>query len=794
MLPSHGLTSADARARLEQYGPNDVPERRVHPVLLFVRKFWGASAGMLEAIAALSFILHKQADFWIVLALLVTNAVISFLQEQRASSAVAALRRRLQVTSRVLRDGRWQLLPAGELVPGDVVRVRTGDFVPADAQVLDGELRVDQSALTGESQELERTTNALLYSGSIARSGEATAIVTATGLHTYFGRTTALVAGARPTLHVEEVVGRMVRWLLVIVGVQLVLALGVAIREHVPLVDVLPLSLVVLMGAIPVALPVMFTVSMALGAKALARQGILVSRLSAAEDAATMDVVCADKTGTLTMNQLALVEARPQPGITEDALILDGALASHEADQDPIDLAFLRAARDRHLLDDAWATRSFVPFSPATRRTEALVERAGVTRRVVKGALRTVAGLAGMDDTVLRGLETRATEDAQRGLRTLAVASGDHDGPLRLLGVALLADPVRADSRRLLDELRSLGVSVKMLTGDALPVAQAIAGQLGLGEIVRAPELRAEHHDVDLRTTEMVDRTAGVAEVFPEDKFRVVRALQSAGHVVGMTGDGVNDAPALRQAEVGIAVSGATDVAKGAASVVLTREGLACIVDLVKNGRAIYQRVLTWVINKVSRTILKTGFVVIPFLVTGRFVISALGMVVLVFMTDFVKITLATDRVRPSQNPETWKIGPLVRLAVVLGVVMLAESLALLAIGWHRFGLAANDGRLQTFAFLTLLFFALFSLVSIRERRPFWASRPSRVLAVALLADCAVGVSIGALGAGELAPLPPPLIALVVAYAAACCLTINDALKLALLPARWKGQDGGSSR
>lgn len=776
-----GLSGAEARARLERNGPNDVPEKHAHPLALFLRKFWGLSAWMLELIAILSFVLHKYTDLGIVLALLLVNAVISFLQEQRASAAVAALRSRLQVMSRVLRDGSWQVLPARELVSGDVVRVRTGDFIPADVQLLDGELHVDQSALTGESQELTKTTGDILYSGSVARQGEATAVVVATGVRTYYGRTTQLVAGARPKLHVEEVVTRVVKWLLLIVGVQVAVALIGAIIEGLPLVEILPLALVVLMGAIPVALPVMFTVSMAVGARELARLGVLVTRLSAAEDAANMDVVCADKTGTLTMNRLALMGVRPQPGFTEDDVVRDGALASHEADQDPIDLAFLRAARERRMLDDAGTTRSFVPFSPKTRRTEAVVDLGGRTYRVMKGALRTVAEAAGLNASVLAALEARATEDAASGTRTLAVARAEGDGPLRFVGVALLADPLRPDSHQLLAELRSLGVTVKMLTGDALPVASAIARQLDLGEVIRAPELRTAEEPAEGRAAELINTVGGIAEVFPEDKFLVVKELQAAGHVVGMTGDGVNDAPALRQAEVGIAVSGATDVAKSAASVVLTHEGLACIVDLVKNGRAIYQRILTWIINKVSRTILKTGFVVIPFLVTGRFVISALAMVLLIFMTDFVKIALATDRVRSSQTPETWNIGPLVKLAVVLGLLMLVESLGLLAVGWHWFGLGADDSRLPTFAFLTLLFFALFSLVSIRERRVFWSSRPSGVLALALAADGCVGVLIGTLGLGELAPLPLAQTAFIVGYALVCSLAVNDPVKLALI-------------
>ncbi len=778
-----GLTTADAKARLAQTGANESPQRRAHPLLRLAKKFWGLSAWMIEAIALLSFILHKRADLWVALSLLVMNALLSFLQEQRAAAALAALRHKLQVTARVLRDGQWSSAPARELVPGDIVRVRIGDFVPADVQLLDGSLQIDQSALTGESREIAKTADEKLYSGSIVRQGEATAVVVATGLKTYFGRTTQLVESAHPKLHVEEVIARVVKWLLVIVGVLVATAVVASLVEGLRLLDILPLTLVLLMSAVPVALPVMFTVSMAVGSMELARQGVLVTQLNAAEDAANLDVLCADKTGTLTLNRLSLTGALPQPGFADDDVVLAGALASNEADQDPIDLAFLHAARERKLLDGAAKTRSFVPFSPKTRRTEAVVELGGRETRVMKGALRTIAEAAALDAAALAALEQRADAEAQRGFRVLAVARADGDGPLRLVGLAVLYDAPRPDSRKLIDELRSLGIGVKMLTGDALPVAREIARELGLGEIVRAPELRQDGE----RAVDVTRATDGFAEVFPEDKFLVVKRLQSAGHVVGMTGDGVNDAPALRQAEVGIAVSGASDVAKGAASVVLTTEGLGGIVDLVKSGRAIYQRVLTWIVNKVSRTIFKSSFVVIAFLVTGRFVISALGMVLIMFMTDFVKIALSTDRVRPSQKPESWNIGPLVEVAVVIGLMMLVESLGLLAIGWRQFALAADAGRLQTFTFQTLLFFAVFSIISVRERRPFWASRPSTMLAAALVADLGLGVLIGAHGLAELRPLPFGESAFIFGYAAICSLGLNDLVK-SLLTARAVGR------
>lgn len=734
---------------------------------------------MLELITVLSFILGKRTDFWIALSLLLVNAILSFLQEQRAATAVTALRRQLQIAARVLRDGHWQSTPAQQLVRGDVIRVRVGDFVPADVQIIDGELEIDQSALTGESGQLGKTKGDTLYSGSIVRHGEATAVVAATGVRTYFGRTTQLVESAHPKLHIEEVITRVVRWLFMIVGAMVAVTVAVSLVQGSSLIEILPLSLVLLMSAVPVALPVMFTVSMAVGSMELARHGVLVTRLNAAEDAANMDVLCADKTGTLTANRLSLTGVLPESGFSDDDVVSVGALASNEADQDPIDLAFLRGARERNLLQGNVKVLSFVPFSPATRRTEARLESGGRTIRVVKGALGTLAELAGLAPEAMAALEQRAQAEAQKGFRVLAVARASGEEPLRFVGLALLSDPPRSDSRQLIADLRALGVTVKMLTGDALPVAREIARGLGLGDVVRAPH--SDQGNVESQIDPLIREHDGLAEIFSEDKFLVVKGLQANGHVVAMTGDGVNDAPALRQAEVGIAVSGATDVAKSAASVVLLTEGLAGIIDLVKNGRVIYQRVLTWIINKVSRTILKSGFVVVPFLMTGKFVISALGMVLVVFMTDFVKIALSTDRARPSQTPETWSIGPLVRLAVILGLLMLVEALGLLALGWRWFDLGNNHGQLQTFTFQTLLFFALFSILSVRERQAFWASRPNVILAAALFADACVGVFVGIYGLAELQPLPLTQTTLIVSYALVFSLGANDMVKLAFI-------------
>ncbi|MDE2141291.1 MAG: plasma-membrane proton-efflux P-type ATPase [Elusimicrobia bacterium] len=784
--PAAGLASADVDARRKEHGYNEVAERKEHPLLGFLSKFWGVSAWMLELIIILSAVLRKYSDLVVVSALLVVNAVLSFLQERRAAGVVEALRRRLQVSARALRDGTWRTIPARELVPGDIVRVRPGDIIPADLKLLDGELSLDQSALTGESKEADMAPGGVLSSGSIVRRGEGNAVVMLTGAKTYFGRTTELVQKARPKLHIEAVVAKVVRWLFVIIGALLTLVIGLSLARGTPLIEMISLMLVLLMSAVPVALPVMFTVSMALGSKELAKRGVMVTRLSAAEDAATMDVLCVDKTGTITLNQLTVTGVVPQPGTTDAEVLAAGALASQEANQDPIDLAFLAAAKERRVFDGAppAAPVSFSPFEAKNRRTEAVVEQGGRRLRVMKGAVRTVAQACGLQPAEIDALEARANDSALKGYRTLAVARGPETGAPALLGLVTLLDPPRPDAGQLIAALRGLGISVKMLTGDALPVAREIARGVGLPDIRRVAELKAALSQPGRKEADVTAGADGFAEVYPEDKYVVVQSLQAAGHVTGMTGDGVNDAPALRQAEVGIAVSTATDVAKGAASVVLTEPGLTNIVTLVEQGRTIYQRILTWIVNKISRTILKAAFVAVAFVVTGKFVVSAFAMLLLTFMTDFAKIALATDHVRPSQKPETWNIGGFITVSVALGVAMLAESLFFLWIGWTRFGLAANNDALCTFSFLTLLYFAVFSIVSARERRWFWSTTPSKTLLAALAADALTGTVLTKVGLPGLMPLPWRLTLVILAYSAAACLLVNDALKVALI--RWR--------
>ncbi len=623
----------------------------------------------------------------------------------------------------------------------------------------------------------------ILSSGSVVRRGEGNGVIVLTGARTYFGRTTELVQQARPKLHIEAVVAKVVRWLFLIVGALIATVIVLSVLRGAPLLEVVPLMLVLLMSAVPVALPVMFTVSMAVGSRELAKQGVLVTRLSAAEDAATMDVLCVDKTGTITMNRLAVTGVIALGDAKDAEVLLAGAQASQEANQDPIDLAFLAAAKEKGAIDGAppLAPVSFAPFDAQSRRTEAVFDQAGRRLRVMKGAVRSVAQACGMQPPAIEALESRVSESAAKGYRTLAVARGFDAETPTLIGLVTLYDPPRADARQLLAELGGLGVGVKMLTGDALAVAREIGQGVGLANIRRVTDLKAASAAAGNEAVDLLAGADGFAEVYPEDKFLVVKHLQAAGHVTGMTGDGVNDAPALRQAEVGIAVSTATDVAKAAASVVLTEPGLINIVTLVTQGRAIYQRILTWIINKISRTILKSAYVAVAFVVTGRFVVSAFAMLVLVFMTDFAKIALATDRVRPSPRPETWEIGGYVTVSAVLGVAMVGEALLLLWACWAPFGLATHAEALSSFSFLMLLYLAVFSIVSARERRRFWATMPSRSLLAALGANLVIGTALTRIGLPGLPSLPWEQVFAVLGYCMFASLVVNDAIKVALI-------------
>jgi H+-transporting ATPase len=774
-----GLSLDEIRRRLEEYGYNEVPEKKVNPLLKLAKKFWGVTPWMLELTVGMELFLGKMIEAYVIFGLLVFNAAVSYIQEEKANSAVALLRKRLMVNARVKRDGEWGLVPARELVPGDLLRLRAGDMVPADAQVIDGHLDVDQSALTGESLTVERKEGEVLYSGSIVKGGEATGIVTATGLKTYFGRTAELVQIARPKLHIEEMISKVVRWLLVMVAVSVAVGMGLALLRGIDPFEIAPLTVILLVSAIPVALPTMFTISMALGSLELSKKGAIVTRLDAIEDAATMDVLCADKTGTITMNRLTVADALPVGNYLKEEVILYGALASQEANQDPIDLAFISKAREIGLPLEKYKQVRFVPFDPSTRRTEANLESEGRQIYAVKGAVNTITRLCKDCDEEFGRLQQEVDVLSAKGYRVLAVAEGPSSDEAKLVGFAALYDKPREDSPKLISELKSLGVRVKMLTGDALPIAKEVAGQAGLGEnIAKVSDLK--DHIKDGATLRAIEESDGFAEIYPEDKYLIVKGLQARGHFVGMTGDGVNDAPALRQAEVGIAVSNATDIAKQASSVVLTAEGFEGIFDMVVIGRMVYQRVTSWTINKIIRTFKRVVFIVLAFVLTGKFVVSTFNMILLLFLSDYVTLSLSTDKVRYSDSPERWNTTALVKLGVLYGSMIVTESLLILYLGMNFFGLGDDIETLRTFVFVWLTLSGYFTVLSVRERRHFWDSRPSKWLAMALVVNTAVVYFISTVGLPGLAPISPVMYLFIFAYGLVTCLLVNDLVKVPL--------------
>ncbi|MDI6896594.1 plasma-membrane proton-efflux P-type ATPase [Methanocella conradii] len=775
-----GLTSDEAKKRLAEVGHNEVPEKKKNAALSFLKRFWGLTAWTLELTILISYVLGRPLDLIVIAALLIVNAVLGFAQEWQAERAVEALKQKLSIRARVLRDGGWSIVPARELVPGDVVRVRAGDFVPADVKIIDGEVEVDQSALTGESLPAGKKAGDILYSGSLAKKGEATGVTILTGTRTYFGRAAQLVQVARPKLYVETVITGLLERLLALVIVLLSLAFVASYLRGVSLLGLLPLALVLLVSSIPVALPAMFTVTMALGSLELAKKGVLVTRLSASQDAAMMDILCADKTGTITMNRLSVAYMVEIGSHSEDDVALYGALASQEANQDPIDLAFIAEARRKGLSLEGYAQKKFTPFDPSTRRTEATIEKDGEEFTVVKGAALTIAGLCNIGGAEIADIEARVDSFAKKGYRVVAVAKGGMRG-FELVGMTALHDPPRPDSAKLIDELRGMGISTKMLTGDSLPIAREVAKEVGIGENISGMEgLKGMGIN---RARDAIEKSDGFAGVYPEDKYLIVKALQAKKHVVGMTGDGVNDAPALKQAEVGIAVSSATDVARGAASVVLTEEGLHAIVSLVRVGRMIHQRIVTWILNKIIKTFEIVVFVVAAYLITGVYVVGAFEIVLLLFLIDFVTISIAADNARPSLRPETWELGPLVKASVLLGVLMVSESLALLYIAIRLLHLTDATG-LRTFTFCMLIFGGLFTIFMVRERGYFWNSRPSNILLAAIGGDMLVTTIVSVFGIPGLMPIPLAYVLIAWAWYLLFALLINDAMKVRVLRLR----------
>jgi H+-transporting ATPase len=739
---STGLTSDEARRRLEKFGPNAIPDTALHPLRRALTKFWAPVPWMLEAAIMLEVALGKYVEAAIIAVLLAFNAALGFFQEGRAQATLAALKSRLALNASVRRDNVWATVPAAGLVPGDIVMLSLGAVVAADVRLIEGQILLDQSMLTGESIPIEAGPGLQTYAGALVRRGEAVAEVTATGARTKFGRTAELVRTAHVESSQQKAVLRVVRNLAIFNGVIIAMLVGYACALKLPPGEIVPLVLTAVLASIPVALPATFTLAAALGARALAHLGVLPTRLSAVDEAASIDVLCADKTGTLTRNELKVTAVRSMPGFDESHVLGMAALASSDGGQDPVDAA-IRSAASQAATSELPKLSKFLPFDSATKMSEATaVDASGDTVRVVKGAFAAVMGLTpSMPDSL-----TAANELEAQGFRVLAVAVGPPEA-VKLAGIIALSDPPRTDSAALITELHTLGVRTVMITGDAPATAAIVARAVGLDGAVCPPG--------PIPDSVRPEDFAVFAGVLPEGKYDLVKAFQKSGHAVGMCGDGANDAPALRQAQMGIAVSTATDVAKSAAGIVLTKPGLGGIVASVREGRVTFQRILTYALNSVTKKIVQVLFLAVGLVMTGQAILTPMLMVIIMLTGDLLGMSLTTDNVRPSPMPNRWRIGELTIAGVFMGISELVFCTAVLAVAKFRLGFGIET--LRTLAFVVVVFGNQATTYTNRERQRIGSSRPSLWLMGSSVVDLLIASTLATCGVA-MAPLPISLV------------------------------------
>ncbi len=730
---AQGLGQNEAQQRLAQYGPNELEEKKPHAFLAFLGYFWGPIPWMIEVAVVLSAIDRHWPDFFIILVLLLANAVVGFWEEHQAGNAVAALKARLASKASVKRDGKWITVAARELVPGDVIRVRLGEIVPADARLLEGDpIEVDQSALTGESLPIKRATGEGVFSGSIVRQGEVDAMVYATGRRTYFGETAQLVQAAQTTSHFQRAVLKIGNYLIIFAVALVTLIIGVALFRGDPVLTTLQFALVLTVAAIPVAMPTVLSVTMAVGARLLAGKEAIVTRLAAIEELAGVDVLCSDKTGTLTQNRLTLGEPFCLDGIAADRLILQAALASRAEDRDSIDLAVLGGLKNPEALQASQVLR-FQPFDPVRKRTEATVRDAdGREFKVSKGAPQVILELSANADDVVAVVDKAVKDFAERGYRSLGVARTGADGTWQFLGVLPLFDPPREEARTTIEHARQMGVQVKMVTGDAMAIAQETARKLGLGtHILDAGGFGDTRHHETARLADAIEGADGFAQVFPEHKFHIVDVLQQRGHIVGMTGDGVNDAPALKKADCGIAVSGATDAARAAADIVLMSSGLSVIIDAMRESRKIFQRMNSYAIYRIAETLRVLLFMTLAILLFNFYPLTAVMIVLLALLNDGAILSIAYDNVRFKDKPEAWNMRMVLGVASVLGMVGPVAAFGLFYLAERVYEL--DRTQIQTLMYLMLSVAGHLTIFLARTRGPFWSIRPAPVLLLAVL-------------------------------------------------------------
>lgn len=779
---TRGLSPQEAEKRLAQWGPNALEEKKESQLALFLCYFWGPIPWMIEAAALMALIVRDWGDFTIILALLIFNAALGFFEEHQASNALAALKNALALKAKVLRGESWSEIEAKDIVPGDIVRIRLGDVVPADARLVSGAfLSVDQAALTGESLPVSKKPGDVIYSGSIAKHGEMEAVVTETGGRTFFGRTAKLVQAAGATSHFQAAVMRIGDFLIVIAAVLAVVLAAVQLSRGVDILRLAEFVLILLVASVPVAMPAVMSVTMALGAKLLAREKAIVSRLESIEEMAGMEILCSDKTGTLTQNRLTLGEISPWGQTDPQQVLLAAALASKAEDQDPIDLAVLAGIKDPSGLR-AYTPDAFLPFDPVTKRTEATVKGSDEsTLTVTKGAPQVVLELAKLGGEELAAANHIVDEFAAKGFRTLGVAQAETAGDWRFLGFIPLYDPPRVDSKETIKVAEDYGVSVKMVTGDDIAIARQIAGDLGLGTGIQlATDLFAgdvTKGEIPPGVAARIEAADGFARVFPEHKYAIVKALQGRGKIVGMTGDGVNDAPALKQADIGVAVSGATDAARAASALILTAPGLSTIIRGIEEARRIFERMMSYTLYRVAMTLDIMVFIVLATIVYGFFPLTAAMLIMLALLDDIPIMTIAFDKANVPPRPTRWQMDRVLVISSVLGALAVMQSFGLLYIGQTILHL--DPGHLQTLLFLQLVVGGHLMLFVTRSKEPFWRPLlPGPLLFWAIVATQVFAALL--CGFGLLVPkLSWPLVGLVWTYNL-IWMFIQDAVKLAI--------------
>lgn len=769
-----GLTQAEAAKRLTRYGPNELEEKKTNAFLKFLSYFWGPIPWMIEAAVILSAVAQHWPDFGIILTLLVANAVVGFWEEHQAGNAIEALKAKLAIKTQVKRDGKWTNPAARELVPGDVIHLRLGDIVPADARLLEGDpIEVDQSALTGESLPVMHKSGDAVFSGSIIRTGEIDALVYATGSNTYFGKTAQLVQGVQTASHFQRAVLKIGNYLIILAVALVAVIITVALFRGDPILTTLQFALVLTVAAIPVAMPTVLSVTMAVGARLLAKKEAIVTRLAAIEELAGVDILCSDKTGTLTQNKLTLGDPFSVNNI--DQVILNAALASRADNNDTIDLAVLGGLKDKDALK-AFEVVHFMPFDPVGKRTEATVKGAdGNQFRVTKGAPQVILELSANANEVVAAVDKAVNEFASRGFRSLGVARADGDGGWQFIGVLPMFDPPREQAKATIATARSMGVSVKMVTGDAIAIARETSSKLGLGSnILDASGFGDTKHHETGQLADSIEKADGFAQVFPEHKFHIIDVLQQRGHIVGMTGDGVNDAPALKKADCGIAVSGATDAARAAADIVLMTPGLTVIIDAIKESRKIFQRMNSYAIYRITETLRVLLFMTLSILVFNFYPVTAVMIVMLALLNDGAILSIAYDNVHYKDKPESWNMHMVLGVSTVLGVIGVVSAFGLFYLGERVFHL--DRAHIQTLMYLKLSVAGHLTIFLTRTRGPFWTIRPARILWIAVFGTQIIATLIAVYGV-FMTPLGWGWAAFVWGYALLWFL-VNDRVKL----------------